>query len=102
MGVTYNMENNENNMEEENVSLYSLASLMAMEIIDINTGAKLGFIKDLKIDCDENRIISIILPSQTSKISLFGKSEDIEIAWENVNKIGIDVLLVDGKDIVND
>jgi YlmC/YmxH family sporulation protein len=62
----------------------------------------LGFIKDLKIDCNENKIISIILPSQTAKISLFGKSEDIEIPWDNVNKIGVDVLLVDGENIVTD
>lgn len=86
----------ESNMEEDN-SLYSLTNLRSMEIVDINTGAKLGFIKDLKIDCDENRILSIILPSQTAKVSLFGKNEDIELPWENVKKIGIDVLLVDGE-----
>ncbi|MCT8976904.1 YlmC/YmxH family sporulation protein [Clostridium sp. CX1] len=80
-------------MDEEK-SLYSLGNLRAMEIIDINTGTKLGFIKDLKIDCDEYKIISIILPSQ--KMSWFGKSEDIEVPWENVKKIGVDVLLIDG------
>lgn len=53
--------------------LFSLTNLRNMEIIDINTGAKLGFIKDLKINCEEHKIISIILPSQTFKISLFGK-----------------------------
>ncbi|MCI1943832.1 YlmC/YmxH family sporulation protein [Clostridium luticellarii] len=77
--------------------LFSLANLKDMEIIDINTGAKLGFIKDLKIDCDENRIISVILPSQTSKMSLFSKSEDIEIPWEKIKKIGVDVILIDGE-----
>ncbi len=77
-------------------ALYSLGNLRSMEIIDINTGTKLGFIKDLKIDCDEYKIISIILPSQ--KMSWFGKSDDIEIPWENVKKIGVDVLLIDGGD----
>lgn len=66
--------------------LFSLTNLRNMEIIDINTGAKLGFIKDLKINCEEHKIISIILPSQTFKISLFGKNEDIEIPWDNVKK----------------
>lgn len=84
---------------EEEVSLYSLSNLRTMEIIDVNTGAKLGFIKDLKIDCEENKILSIILPPQTDKISLFTKSEDIELSWDNVKKIGIDVLLVDGENI---
>ncbi|OAA94323.1 YlmC/YmxH family sporulation protein [Clostridium coskatii] len=82
--------------------LFSLTNLRNMEIIDINTGAKLGFIKDLKINCEEHKIISIILPSQTFKISLFGKNEDIEIPWDNVKKIGVDVILVDGKNLVEE
>ncbi|OBR94808.1 MULTISPECIES: YlmC/YmxH family sporulation protein [Clostridium] len=82
--------------------LFSLTNLRNMEIIDINTGAKLGFIKDLKINCEEHKIMSIILPSQTFKISLFGKNEDIEIPWDNVKKIGVDVILVDGKNLVEE
>lgn len=84
-------------MQEEK-SLHSLGNLRSMEIIDINTGAKLGFIKDLKIDCDESKIISIILPSH--RTSWFGKNDDIEIPWENVKKIGVDVVLVDGGEYI--
>ncbi|MBP2031582.1 YlmC/YmxH family sporulation protein [Clostridium algifaecis] len=86
---------------EEEMSLYSLANLRTMEIIDINTGAKLGFIKDLKIDCDENKIVSIILPPQTDRISWFTKSEDIELSWDSVKKIGVDVVLVDAGSIAS-
>ncbi len=82
--------------------LFSLTNLRNMEIIDINTGAKLGFIKDLKINCEEHRIVSIILPSQIFKISLFGKNENLEIPWDNVKKIGVDVILVDGKNLVEE
>ena len=46
-------------MEEE--MLHSINAMRTMEIIDINTGRKLGFIKDIKIDCNENKIVSIIL-----------------------------------------
>lgn len=84
-------------MQEEK-SLHSLGNLRTMEIIDINTGAKLGFIKDLKIDCDESRIISIILPAHRS--AWFGKNDDIEIPWKSVNKIGVDVVLVDGDEYI--
>ncbi len=76
--------------------LFSLVNLKDMEIIDANTGTKLGFIKDLKINCDEHRIMSIILPSQTSKMSLFSKNEDIEVPWKDIKKIGVDVILIDG------
>ncbi|MEY7999539.1 YlmC/YmxH family sporulation protein [Clostridium sp. JNZ X4-2] len=81
--------------------LFSLTNLKDMEIIDVNTGTKLGFIKDLKIDCDEHRIISVVLPSQTSKISLFSKNEDIEVPWENIKKIGVDVILIDGEKLAD-
>ncbi|WP_333859073.1 YlmC/YmxH family sporulation protein [Clostridium sp.] len=81
--------------------LFSLANLKDMEVIDINTGIKLGFIRDLKVNCKEHRIISIILPSQTGKVSFFGKNEDLEVPWDNVKKIGVDVILIDGENISN-
>lgn len=84
-------------MDEEK-SLYSLGNLRSMEIIDINTGTKLGFIKDLKIDCDEYKIVAIILPSH--RMSWFGKIDDIEIPWDNVKKIGVDVVLIDGGEYI--
>ncbi|ERI95699.1 sporulation protein, YlmC/YmxH family [Clostridiales bacterium oral taxon 876 str. F0540] len=79
-------------------SLYSIANLRAMEVIDISTGSKLGFIKDLKIDCDEYRILSILLPNQ--KVSWFGKNDSIEIPWSKVLKVGLDVILIDGNGLI--
>lgn len=76
------------------LSMYSIGNIRSMEVIDISTGAKLGFIKDLKVDCDQYKILSILLPNQ--KISWFSKNDSIEIPWSKVTKIGIDVILVDG------
>ncbi|EGT3614656.1 YlmC/YmxH family sporulation protein [Clostridium perfringens] len=78
---------------EEN--LFSLNNLRSMEVIDINEGKRLGLIADVKIDCDDNRILSIIIPGE--KTSFFSKSEDIEIDWADVCKIGVDVILIDSK-----
>lgn len=80
-------------------SLHAIGNLRAMEIIDIKTGSRLGFVKDFKIDCSEYKIISIILPNQVQKLSWFSKSEDLEIPWEKIIKIGVDVILIDGTDI---
>ena len=77
--------------------MFSMNNLRQMEIIDINSGSKMGYIKDLKVDCEDYRIISIIMPTQKS--SWFNKNISIEIPWEKVNKIGVDVILVDGSDI---
>lgn len=75
-------------------SMFAISSLRSMEIIDINTGAKLGYIKDLKVNCEEYRIEAITIPTQ--KTGWFSRGEDIEIPWERIRKIGIDVILVDG------
>ncbi|NEZ45991.1 YlmC/YmxH family sporulation protein [Clostridium niameyense] len=78
----------------EEMGLYSIGNLRSMEVIDINTGSKLGYIKDLVIDCDEYKIVSIIIPSR--KLSLFSKKDDIEIGWDKIKKLGVDVILVEG------
>jgi YlmC/YmxH family sporulation protein len=77
-------------MEE---SLNSINAMKMMEVVDINAGAKIGFIKDIKIDCDEHKVLSIILPGETK--GWFSKTEDIEVPWNKIVKIGIDVILVD-------
>lgn len=80
------------------IQMHSIGNLRMMEVIDINTGTKMGFIKDLKIDCDEYKVVSLILPSQ--KMSWFNKNNFLEIPWNRVKKVGIDVILVDGADLL--
>ena len=77
--------------------MYAINNLRQMEIIDINSGSKMGYIKDLKVDCEDYRIISILMPTQKS--SWFNKNNSVEIPWEKVKKIGVDVILVDGSDV---
>ncbi|KGM96097.1 hypothetical protein Z968_07610 [Clostridium novyi A str. 4552] len=74
------------------MDFYSINNLKIMEVIDINTGCKIGFIKDLVVDCDECKILSLIIPKDRD--SFFGKEENIEIKWDDIIKIGIDVILV--------
>ena len=80
------------------IQMHSIGSLKTMEVIDINTGAKMGFIKDFKVDCDEFKIVTIIIPSM--KLAWFNKSNFLEIPWNRVTKVGVDVILVDGKDFL--
>ncbi|WP_298844704.1 YlmC/YmxH family sporulation protein [Clostridium sp.] len=78
--------------------MFAINNLRQMEIIDINSGSKMGYIKDLKVDCDDYKIISILMPTQKS--SWFNKNNSIEIPWEKVKKVGVDVILVDGSDVI--
>lgn len=78
---------------DSDLILHSLNVIRSMEIIDINTGCKLGFAQDLVIDIEESKIVSIIIPSSGN--SWFNKGDDIEIPWSKVIKAGMDVILVD-------
>nr|WP_138211298.1 YlmC/YmxH family sporulation protein [Hathewaya histolytica] len=74
--------------------LFSLNNIRSMEVVDLDSGKKLGFIKDLVINCEDYKIISILLPEE--KVSWFGKENYLEIPWNKVHKIGEDVILVQG------
>ena len=87
----------EKQVDENELLLHSLNALRTMEVIDIKTGTKLGFIKDFVIDTKESKVISILLPGMAK--GWFSKDEDIEIPWNKVKKAGIEVILVDSTDI---
>jgi YlmC/YmxH family sporulation protein len=81
------------------LELHSLNAMRNMEVIDILTGTKIGFIRDFKINCDDNKIISLILPGEIK--SWFGKDDEKEILWKDIIKIGKDVILVNAKDEID-
>ena len=80
----------------DEMPLHSVENIKSMEVIDINSGSRLGYIKDLKVDCTSYKVLSVIIPS--GNISWFGKNNFIEIPWKKIKKIGIDIILVDGTD----
>lgn len=84
-------------INEDDILLHSLNAIRTMEVIDIKTGTKIGFIKDFVIDIKESKVISILLPGMAK--GWFGKDEDIEIPWSKVKKTGVEVILIDSSDI---
>ncbi|GKX66601.1 YlmC/YmxH family sporulation protein [Inconstantimicrobium mannanitabidum] len=78
------------------LNMFSLNALKEMEIIDVNLGKVLGTIYDLKLDCDNFNIVSLLIIKEKPKI--FGTVDFIEIPWEKIQKIGYDVILVDCDD----
>lgn len=79
------------------IGLHSLGNLRTMEVIDTTTGTKLGYIKDMLVDCENYKIISILIPNH--KVGWFSKNNDIEIPWGEIIKIGVDVILVNGSNV---
>lgn len=72
--------------------LYSINSMRTMDVIDINNGERLGNIKDIRIDYENSKIISLLVEELGE--GWFSKKEEIEIKWSDIVKIGVDVILV--------
>jgi len=77
------------------------SDLRQREVINVLDGKRLGFISDLDIDLEKGIIQSIIIPAQNKVFSLFTRSGDYVIPWEQIKKIGSDVILVELADFVN-
>lgn len=71
------------------------SDLRQMEVIDIAEGKRLGFISDIIFDDDLKRIESIVIPPQNSFLFVFKKKDEIQIRWNQIKVIGVDVILVD-------
>ena len=82
---------------ESDLILYSINAIRSMEVIDVSTGSKLGYARDFKVDLESNKVVSIFLPALAK--GWFSKEDDIEIPWDKVIKIGVDVLIVDASEI---
>lgn len=78
------------------------SELREREVVNILDGKRLGLASDLEIEAETGRIKAIIVPGPGKFLWLFGKSEDFVIPWERIKKIGVDVILVDAPDYVDD
>jgi YlmC/YmxH family sporulation protein len=70
------------------------------EVINVADGRRMGPIKDIDIDLEQGRISAIILPGPGRLFSFFGREEEIVVPWEKIKRIGVDVILVDLREIV--
>jgi len=82
--------------------LTKTSELREREVVNILDGKRLGLASDLEIDAETGKIKAIIVPGPGKILWLFGKNEDFVIPWERIKKIGVDVILVDAPNYVDD
>lgn len=75
-----------------------LSELQGKDIISINDGKKIGNIVDILITLD-GTLESLIVEKTKFIVSRFTNSNEIEIKWSQINKIGKDVILVNINEI---
>lgn len=77
------------------MTMMKTSELRQREVINIVDGKRLGYVTDLDIDLEKGMIKSIIIPGHSKIFSLFSKSGDYVIPWEQIKTIGSDVILVE-------
>lgn len=76
--------------------MLKVSDLRLREIVNVFDGKRLGLVQDLDIDLEAGRIKGLLaLGSQARFLGFLGKDNDIYIAWEQVIRIGTDVILVE-------
>ncbi len=65
------------------------------EVINMSDGRRLGFVYDVEVNLEDGRIEAIIIPGGGRLFGIIGKGNEFIIPWENVKKIGEDIILVD-------
>ena len=71
-----------------------MIDLTDKQVINICDGRILGYVIDFKIDPCDGKLAAIIIPGEGGIFS-FKRCNDIIIPWENICKIGEDVILVE-------
>jgi len=75
--------------------LVKISELRLRDVINTMDGKRLGTIKDIDFDLEAGKIKSLILPGSGGRFfSMFARSEEVVVPWENITKIGVDVILV--------
>ena len=76
-------------------NICGINGLKSKEVINIHDGARLGFVSDAELDLEKGALVSVTVPGPYRFMGMFGKDNDYIIKWENIRKIGEDIILVD-------
>jgi len=75
--------------------MIKISDLRNRDVINVLDGKKLGNIMDIDLDLENGRVLSLIMPGQARRFSLFSRREEINVPWNKIVRIGRDVILVE-------
>lgn len=68
--------------------------LCAKEVVQLQEGVCLGRVDDLELDPDTAQIRELLLFGRPKLFGLLGREDTLTIRWEDIEKIGVDAVLV--------
>lgn len=74
------------------------SDLRFKEVIDVQTGYRLGYVCDAEYDDSCGQLISVITPGRGKLFGLLGREDDTVLPWSDIVRVGSDIILVDKKE----
>lgn len=71
-----------------------IAEMRCKEVINLCDGCRLGYVGDVEVEIPCGRVRAIVVPGRCRLFGLLGREEDAVIPWEQIEKIGDDIILV--------
>lgn len=68
--------------------------LCTKEIVQLQNGACLGRADDLELEPETAQIRALLLLGRPRLFGLMGREETLRIGWEEIERIGLDTILV--------
>ena len=77
-----------------NVKQYTFAELAEKQVVNVADGRQLGHTCDMVLTA-YGRILGLVVPGKKSFFKSFASSDNLFVPWNNIVKIGGDVILVE-------
>ncbi|MCR5121052.1 MAG: YlmC/YmxH family sporulation protein [Ruminococcus sp.] len=72
----------------------TLTMLRNKEVIDVKSGLRLGYVDDIEIDTETERVTSLIIFGRPRVFGLMGREGDLIVKCAEIALIGEDTILV--------
>ncbi len=75
--------------------MISYLELIDKDIINVKNGENIGRFTDVEIDTKKGRVTALYIEDNSKLFSFFSKTKSMIVKWEEIVKIGLDVIVVD-------
>ena len=74
-----------------------ITDLSYKEVIHLESGQRLGYVRDAEIDPATGRVTALIIPGRLKWLGLLGREPETVIPWERIHRLGADIIFVGEK-----
>ena len=74
-----------------------ITDLSYKEVIHLESGQRLGYVRDAEIDPNSGRVTALVIPGRLKWLGLLGREPETVIPWERIHRLGADIIFVGEK-----